>query len=67
MHKKKPSDNTKLGFRTILFRGVLYVIIIPAVIMLVIFGIFYKNLLLMIILLNHICSHTSNVSMAKNL
>ena len=43
MHKKKPSDNTKLGFRTILFRGVLYVIIIPAVIMLVIFGIFYTK------------------------
>ena len=43
MHKKKPSDNAKLGFRTILFRGVLYMIIIPTVIMLVIFGIFYTK------------------------
>ena len=43
MHKKKPSDNSKLSFRTILFRSILYVIIIPTVIMLVIFGIFYTK------------------------
>ena len=43
MFNKKPSDNSKLNFRTILFRGVLYMIIIPTVIMLVIFGIFYTK------------------------
>ena len=43
MHKKKLSDNGKLSFRTILFRGVLYMIIIPTVVMLVIFGIFYTK------------------------
>ena len=43
MHKKKLSNNGNLSFRTILFRGVLYMIIIPTVIMLVIFGIFYTK------------------------
>ena len=44
MSKKKPNDNTKLGFRTILFRGVLYVIIIPTTIMLLLVGGFYLKL-----------------------
>ena len=44
MSKKKPNDNTKLGFRTILFRDVLYVIIIPTTIMLLLVGGFYLKL-----------------------
>ena len=43
MSNKKPNDNSKLSFRTILFRSILYVIIIPTGIMLVIFGIFYTK------------------------
>ena len=38
MHKKKPSDNTKLSFRTILFRGILRVIIIPTCVILLLTG-----------------------------
>ena len=41
MHKQKPNDNTKLSFRTILFRGILYVIVVPTVIMLLFVGGFY--------------------------
>jgi len=44
MRKKKPSDNGRLSFRTIIFRGILYVIIIPTTIMLFLVGGFYLKL-----------------------
>ena len=44
MHKQKPNDNSKLSFPTIVFRGVLYVIIIPTTIMLLLVSGFYLKL-----------------------
>ena len=44
MHKQKPNDNSKLSFPTIIFRGILYVIIIPTTVMLFFVGGFYLKL-----------------------
>ena len=44
MHKQKPNDNSKLSFPTIIFRGILYVIIIPTTVMLLLVGGFYLKL-----------------------
>lgn len=44
MRKKEPDENNKLSFRTILLRGILYVIIIPTTIMLFLVGGFYLKL-----------------------
>jgi len=38
MHKKEPNENNRLSFRTILFRGILRVIIIPTCVMLLLIG-----------------------------
>ena len=44
MCKKKLGDNGKLSFPTIIFRGILYVIIIPTTIMFLLVGGFYLKL-----------------------
>ena len=44
MRNKKLGDNDKLSFRTILLRGILYVIIIPTTVMLFLVGGFYLKL-----------------------
>ena len=44
MRRKKLGDNGTLSFRTIIFRGILYVIIIPTTIMLLLVGGFYLKL-----------------------
>ena len=38
MHKKEPNENNRLSFRTILFRGILRVIIIPTCVILLLTG-----------------------------
>ena len=44
MRKKKLSDNGTLSFPTIIFRGILYVIVIPTTVMLFLVGGFYLKL-----------------------
>ena len=44
MSNKKPSDNSKLSFRTILLRGILYVIIVPTAVIFLLVGGFYLKL-----------------------
>ena len=39
MHEKEPDENNRLSFRTILFRGILRVIIIPTCVILLLTGI----------------------------